>query len=58
MVKCLLLKTKMIEMLARMFEVKDLNAILIFRFMTYSGGGKSFGFGMIYDYVKYTKKYE
>ena len=41
-----------------MYEVKDTNAIFVFKFRTHSGGGKSTGFGLIYDSVENAKKYE
>lgn len=41
-----------------MYEVKDTNAIFVFKFRTHFGGGKSTGFGLIYDSVENAKKYE
>ena len=41
-----------------MYEVKDPNAIFIFKFRTHFGGGKSSGFGLIYDNVESAKKFE
>jgi ribosomal protein S24E len=38
--------------------VKDLNSIFVFKFRTHFGGGKSTGFGLIYDSVESAKKYE
>ncbi|GFY94794.1 ribosomal protein S24e family protein [Actinidia rufa] len=46
------------EKLSRMYEVKDPNAIFVFKFRTHFGGGKSTGFGLIYDSVENAKKYE
>ncbi|CAA2950531.1 40S ribosomal S24-1 [Olea europaea subsp. europaea] len=46
------------EKLARMYEVKDPNAIFVFKFRTHFGGGNSTGFGLIYDSVESAKKYE
>ncbi|KAJ0051379.1 hypothetical protein Pint_03301 [Pistacia integerrima] len=46
------------EKLARMYDVKDPNAIFVFKFRTHFGGGKSTGFGLIYDSVENAKKYE
>ncbi|CAN6582090.1 unnamed protein product [Malus baccata var. baccata] len=46
------------EKLARLYEVKDPNAIFVFKFRTHFGGGKSTGFGLIYDSVENAKKYE
>lgn len=52
------LKAELKEKLARMYEVKDTNAIFVFKFRTHFGGGKSTGFGLIYDSVENAKKYE
>jgi len=41
-----------------MYEVKDPNAIFVFKFRTHFGGGKSSGFGLIYDTVESAKKFE
>lgn len=41
-----------------MYEVKDPNSIFVFKFRTHFGGGKSTGFGLIYDSVENAKKYE
>ncbi|WOK96875.1 hypothetical protein Cni_G05583 [Canna indica] len=46
------------EKLANLYEVKDPNTIFIFKFRTHFGGGKSTGFGLIYDTVENAKKYE
>ncbi|KAB2048546.1 hypothetical protein ES319_A13G120100v1 [Gossypium barbadense] len=46
------------ENLSRMYEVKDPNSIFVFKFRTHFGGGKSTGFGLIYDSVENAKKYE
>ncbi|KAJ8541149.1 hypothetical protein K7X08_001965 [Anisodus acutangulus] len=51
-------KAELKEKLARMYEVKDPNAIFVFKFRTHFGGGKSTGFGLIYDSVENAKKYE
>ena len=53
-----LLKAELKEKLARMYEVKDPNAIFVFKFRTHFGGGKSSGFGLIYDNVESAKKFE
>ncbi|KAK4407149.1 40S ribosomal protein S24-1 [Sesamum angolense] len=45
-------KAELKEKLARMYEVKDPNAIFVFKFRTHFGGGKSTGFGLIYDSVE------
>lgn len=54
----LFLKAELKEKLARMYDVKDPNAIFVFKFRTHFGGGKSTGFGLIYDSVENAKKYE
>ncbi|KAG9155828.1 hypothetical protein Leryth_004075 [Lithospermum erythrorhizon] len=51
-------KAELKEKLSRMYEVKDPNAIFVFKFRTHFGGGKSTGFGLIYDSVENAKKYE
>ncbi|KAK0608601.1 hypothetical protein LWI29_033176 [Acer saccharum] len=51
-------KAELKEKLGRMYEVKDSNSIFIFKFCTHFGGGKSTGFGLIYDSVENAKKYE
>ncbi|CAA7025962.1 unnamed protein product [Microthlaspi erraticum] len=51
-------KAELKEKLARMYEVKDPNAIFVFKFRTHFGGGKSSGFGLIYDTVESAKKFE
>ncbi|KAL8471751.1 hypothetical protein ACS0TY_029115 [Phlomoides rotata] len=51
-------KAELKEKLARMYEVKDPNAIFVFKFRTHFGGGKSTGFGLIYDSVENAKKIE
>ncbi|CAL5371493.1 unnamed protein product [Camellia sinensis] len=49
-------KAELKEKLSRMYEVP--NAIFVFKFRTHFGGGKSTGFGLIYDSVENAKKYE
>ncbi|PWA66217.1 40S ribosomal protein S24-1 [Artemisia annua] len=44
--------------LAEMYGVRDSSAIFVFKFRTHFGGGKSTGFGLIYDSVENAKKYE
>ena len=41
-----------------MYEVKDPNVIFVFKFRTHFGGGKSTGFGLIYDSLENAKKFE
>ena len=54
----LALKAELKEKLGRIYDVKDPNAIFVFKFRTHFGGGKSTGFGLIYDSVENAKKYE
>lgn len=51
-------KAELKEKLSRMYEVKDPNSIFVFKFRTHFGGGKSTGFGLIYDSVENAKKFE
>ncbi|KAI7996854.1 40S ribosomal protein S24-2 [Camellia lanceoleosa] len=51
-------KAELKEKLSRMYEVKDPNAIFVFKFRTHFGGGKFTGFGLIYDSVENAKKYD
>ncbi|GAB4830393.1 ribosomal protein S24A [Ancistrocladus abbreviatus] len=51
-------KAELKEKLGRMYDVKDPNSIFVFHFRTHFGGGKSTGFGLIYDSVESAKKYE
>ncbi|RVX20970.1 40S ribosomal protein S24-2 [Vitis vinifera] len=51
-------KAELKDKLAGMYEVKDPNSIFVFKFRTHFGGGKSTGFGLIYDSVENAKKYE
>jgi small subunit ribosomal protein S24e len=54
----IVVKAELKEKLARMYEVKDSNSIFVFKFRTHFGGGKSTGFGLIYDSVDSAKKFE
>jgi len=51
-------KVELKEKLARIYDVKDPNTVFVFKFRTHFGGGKSTGFGLIYDSVENAKKYE
>ncbi|VVA92632.1 unnamed protein product [Arabis nemorensis] len=51
-------KAELKEKLAKLYEVKDPNSIFVFKFRTQFGGGKSSGFGLIYDNVESAKKFE
>ena len=41
-----------------MYDVRDTNCIFVFKFRTHFGGGKSTGFGLIYDNLEAAKKFE
>lgn len=41
-----------------MYDVRDPNSIIVFNFRNHFGGGKSTGFGLIYDSVENAKKFE
>lgn len=51
-------KVELKEKLARLYEVRDPQSIFFFGFKTEFGGGKSFGFHLIYDSQEYAKKYK
>lgn len=46
------------EKLAKIYEIRDPQTIFVFGFRTQFGGGKSSGFGLIYDNLDSAKKYE
>merc|ERR1711975_199466 len=46
------------EKVAKMYDVRDGNLIFLFGFKTQFGGGKSTGFGLIYDSLDAAKKFE
>ncbi|CAG9463864.1 unnamed protein product [Pedinophyceae sp. YPF-701] len=46
------------ERLVKMYDVKDVNTVQVFGMRTSFGGGKSTGFGLIYDTVDAAKKFE
>ncbi|CAO2045154.1 unnamed protein product [Urochloa humidicola] len=48
-------KADLKDKLAKVYEVKDPNCIFVFKFRTHFGGGKSTGFGLIYDNVEAAK---
>lgn len=54
----IVLKDEVKQKIATMYEVKDSNSIFVFKFRTDFGGGKSTGFGLIYDSVDNAKKFE
>jgi small subunit ribosomal protein S24e len=51
-------KAEIKDKLASMYNVGDANSIFVFGFRTQFGGGKSTGFGLIYDNVKAAEKFE
>jgi len=53
-----IIQVELKEKLAKLYEVRDPQAIFVFGFRTQFGGGKSTGFGLIYDSVDSAKKYE
>merc|ERR1711862_831632 len=46
------------EKIGKMYKVKDAQAVFLFGFKTQFGGGKSTGFGLIYDNLPAAKKFE
>ena len=51
-------KATLQEKLAQLYKVRDKNCIMLFGFRTAFGGGKSTGFGLIYESVEDVKKFE
>lgn len=51
-------KAEMKERLAKVFKVADEKCIILFGFKTAFGGGRSSGFGVIYDNLAACKKFE
>lgn len=51
-------KEELQEKLAKMYDAKDSNVVFVFGLKTQFGGGKSTGFGLIYDNVEVAKKFE
>merc|ERR1711977_227713 len=51
-------KSEITEKIAKMYDVKDPEGIIVFGFRTQFGGGKTTGFGLIYDSVVAAKKFE
>lgn len=52
------LQSELAEKLSKMYNVNDPKTIVLFGFKTQFGGGKSTGFGMIYDNIDSLKKYD
>lgn len=55
---CSFLKGELKQRIATMYDVRDPNSIIVFNFRNHFGGGKSTGFGLIYDSVENAKKFE
>ncbi|CAL5224192.1 g6834 [Coccomyxa viridis] len=51
-------KAELKEKLGKMYDVRDSSSVFVFGFRTQFGGGKSTGFGLIYDTVDSAKKFE
>ncbi|XP_074365210.1 small ribosomal subunit protein eS24z-like [Apium graveolens] len=51
-------KGELKQRIATMYDVRDPNSIIVFNFRNHFGGGKSTGFGLIYDSVENAKKFE
>eukprot|EP01117_Protostelium_nocturnum_P012542 TRINITY_DN4619_c0_g2_i1.p1 TRINITY_DN4619_c0_g2~~TRINITY_DN4619_c0_g2_i1.p1 ORF type:complete len:138 (-),score=38.75 TRINITY_DN4619_c0_g2_i1:76-489(-) len=51
-------KTELKEKLGKLYKVKDLTLVQVFGFSTQFGGGRSTGFGLIYDNLESLKKTE
>ena len=54
----LVLQSELGEQLVKMYKVKDPQLVTLFGFRTQFGGGKSTGFGLIYDSLESLKKFE
>eukprot|EP00244_Chara_vulgaris_P008609 TRINITY_DN343_c0_g1_i3.p1 TRINITY_DN343_c0_g1~~TRINITY_DN343_c0_g1_i3.p1 ORF type:complete len:135 (-),score=38.56 TRINITY_DN343_c0_g1_i3:692-1096(-) len=51
-------KAEVKDKLSRLYDVRDPQSIFVFGFRTQFGGGKTTGFGLIYDNVDSAKKFE
>ncbi|MEW5305425.1 MAG: hypothetical protein WDW36_007964 [Sanguina aurantia] len=51
-------KAELKEKLASLYEVKDTSCVFVFGFRTQFGGGKSTGFGLVYEDLKAAKQFE
>merc|ERR1712169_79553 len=51
-------KAELQKLVAQMYKVSDESTIFLFGFKTQFGGGKSSGFGLIYDTIAAAKCYE
>ncbi|CAI5733920.1 unnamed protein product [Peronospora destructor] len=51
-------KAELQEKISKMYKVKDPNTVFLHGFRTQFGGGKSSGFGLVYDTVNDAKRFE
>mmetsp|Transcript_11987 Transcript_11987/g.21708 ORF Transcript_11987/g.21708 Transcript_11987/m.21708 type:complete len:129 (-) Transcript_11987:78-464(-) len=51
-------KTELSERIAKMYKVQDDKTVFLFGFKTKFGGGRTTGFGLIYDTLDIAKKIE
>jgi len=51
-------KSEVKEKIAKMYKVKDPQTIFLFGFKTVFGGGRTTGFGLIYDSITAAKQFE
>merc|ERR1712060_689656 len=51
-------KEDLAKKLAQLYKVHDVNCVVLFGFKTAFGGGRSTGFGLIYDNLDRCKKFE
>merc|ERR1719440_1720446 len=51
-------KSELQKLVGQMYKVSDESTIFLFGFKTQFGGGKSSGFGLIYDTLDSLKKFE
>lgn len=51
-------RKEIMDKLAMMYKVKDARCISVFGFKPQFGGGRTSGFGLIYESVESTKKFE
>jgi len=51
-------KDELRKRIAKMYKLSDPNTVILYGFKTVFGGGKSTGFGLIYDNLVVAKKFE
>jgi len=56
--KPVLSKVEVRERLSKLYKVQDPSTVVVYGFNTQFGGGRSTGFGLIYDNAQALKKYE